>query len=287
MQKLTKLSERILYLPPYQETDRPILGAVVGSERTLLIDAGNSSNHARQFREELLAIGVKGDWLALTHHHWDHVFGIKEVGLPTISHSMTKQKITEMQNLSWTDSALERRLHEKTVTAFALKAILMEFGNERNIELSLPHLTFETKLTLDLGGISCVIEHVGGDHADDSIILYIPEEKVLFLGDCLYAYISPGPWSYTIEKSLQLVEHLRQFDAEFVFLSHHDAPLNRDEFHYELSLLQKVAMLTKQCDGDEKLISQQLSTHFNRELTEDELETISFFMNGLQMEELN
>ena len=106
------------------------------------------------------------------------------------------------------------------------------------------------------------------------------------MGDCLYAYISPGPWSYTIEKSLQLVEHLRKFDAEFVFLSHHDDPLNRDEFHYELSLLQTVAMLTKQCDGDEKLISQQLSTHFKREQTEDELETISCFMNGLQMDGL-
>ena len=285
MQKLNKLSERIVYLPPYQETDRPILVAIVGSERTLLIDAGNSSNHARQFREELSAIGVKGYWLAITHHHWDHVFGIKEVGLPTISHNMTKQKLIDMQELSWTDSALEQRLLEKKEIPFAVDAIKKEFGNERNIELSLPHLTFEKNLALDLGGISCVLEHVGGDHADDSIILYIPEEKVLFLGDCLYAYISPGPWSYTIEKSLELVEHLRQFDAESVFLSHHDAPLNSDEFHYELSLLEKVAMLTKQCDGDETLISQQLWSYFNRELTEDELETISFFMNGLQMTE--
>lgn len=283
MPKLTKLSERIMYLPPYQETDRPILGAVVGSERTLLIDAGNSSNHASQFRDELSAIDVKGDWLAITHHHWDHVFGIKEVGLPTISHSMTRQRIIEMQKLSWTDSALEQRLLEKSEIPFAVDAIKKEFGNERNIELSLPHLTFETSITLDLGGISCVIEHVGGDHADDSVILYIPEEKVLFLGDCLYAYISHEEWSYTSEKSLHLVEHLTQFDAEFIFLSHHDAPLSRDEFHYELSLLEKVAALIKRCDGDEKLISQQLSTHFNRELTEDELETISFFKNGLRI----
>ncbi len=162
--KITKLSERIVYLPPYPETDRPILGAIVGSEHTLLIDAGNSSGHARQFREELSAISVKGDWLAITHHHWDHVFGIKEVGLPTISHSMTRRKIAEMQELSWTDSALEQRLLEKTEIQFAVDAIKEEFGDERNIELSLPHLTFETSLTLDLGGISCILEHVGGDH---------------------------------------------------------------------------------------------------------------------------
>ena len=147
MQKITKLSERIVYLPPYPETDRPILGAIVGSEHTLLIDAGNSSGHARQFREELSAISVKGDWLAITHHHWDHVFGIKEVGLPTISHSMTRRKIAEMQELSWTDSALEQRLLEKTEIQFAVDAIKEEFGDERNIELSLPHLTFETSVT--------------------------------------------------------------------------------------------------------------------------------------------
>ncbi|MHB1629382.1 MAG: MBL fold metallo-hydrolase [Bacilli bacterium] len=120
MQKLIKLSEVIVYLPPCQETDRPILGAIVGSDRTLLIDAGNSSNHARQFREELSAIDVKGDWLAITHHHWDHVFGIKEVGLPTISHSMTRQKIAEMQELSWTDNACRQTTLVSGQTVMAL-----------------------------------------------------------------------------------------------------------------------------------------------------------------------
>ena len=67
MQTLQQLSERFFYLPPYQPTDRPILGAVVGDKHTLLIDAGNSSNHdhARLFKEQLAANSIKGDLLYL------------------------------------------------------------------------------------------------------------------------------------------------------------------------------------------------------------------------------
>jgi glyoxylase-like metal-dependent hydrolase (beta-lactamase superfamily II) len=44
-------------------------------------------------------------------------------------------------------------------------------------------MTFEDEVQIDLGGITCIIKHVGGDHADDSVVIYIKEEKILFLGD--------------------------------------------------------------------------------------------------------
>ena len=59
LQKLTKMSERLYYLSPVQETDRPILGAVIGEEKTIVIDAGNSSQHANLFLQKLGEIGVE------------------------------------------------------------------------------------------------------------------------------------------------------------------------------------------------------------------------------------
>src|SRR5690606_41603367 len=79
MQTLQKLSDRLYYLPPYQKTDRPILGAVVGDKHTLLIDSGNSANHAKLFKDQLASHQIYGDLLALTHWHWDHVFGLSEM----------------------------------------------------------------------------------------------------------------------------------------------------------------------------------------------------------------
>lgn len=45
MQQLVRVSERFVYLPPYQETDRPVLAAISGDKYTLIIDAGNSADH--------------------------------------------------------------------------------------------------------------------------------------------------------------------------------------------------------------------------------------------------
>lgn len=53
LQTLEKLTNRFWYQTPVSETDRPILGAVVGNDRTLMIDAGNSEDHAQYFLEEL------------------------------------------------------------------------------------------------------------------------------------------------------------------------------------------------------------------------------------------
>lgn len=281
MQKLELISKRIVFLPPYPETDRPILLAVKGDEKTLLIDAGNSSEHARLFLEQLKEYQIKGELLVLTHWHWDHVFGMSEMHMPKICHDETYNKIKELQTLSWEDSDLDQRVMEGTEIPFCADAMKKELGNQRDIVLPLPDLTFHHRMTVHLGGVTCVIEHVGGDHAHDSSIIYIPEEKVLFLGDCLYANLYAKEWNYTVEKTLQLVSSIEKYeDAEIIFLSHHDAPLTKGEFSLHLQLLKNTAMLTGKCKGDGEAIAKQLSVQLQRSLNEDELETIDYFVNG-------
>ena len=187
LQKLTKMSERLYYLSPVQETDRPILGAVIGEEKTIVIDAGNSSQHANLFLQKLQEIGVNPDLIVLTHWHWDHVFGMQEMGIPSISLEVTYANIKGMQSLSWEDEELDQRVREGTEIQFCADAIKLEFGKERDIHVQLPTNTFENRMTIELGGLTCEIEHVGGDHSSDSCVIFIPEEKALFVGDCLYA----------------------------------------------------------------------------------------------------
>ncbi len=49
MQQIKKIGNSFWYMTPVSETDRPILGMVVGQEKTLMIDAGNSEEHAQLF----------------------------------------------------------------------------------------------------------------------------------------------------------------------------------------------------------------------------------------------
>ena len=112
--KLKQLTDDIVYLPHKHETDRPILAAISGKNRTLIVDAGNSTAHASLFRNELERNNIQmGDLLVITHWHWDHIFGMHGMGLPTIAHRITRDKIVEMKDYQWTDEALDKRVEEE------------------------------------------------------------------------------------------------------------------------------------------------------------------------------
>ncbi|SDN58726.1 hypothetical protein SAMN05443253_11490 [Bacillus sp. OK048] len=46
MHSINKIGKSFWYITPISETGRPILGMVVGNNKTLMIDAGNSEDHA-------------------------------------------------------------------------------------------------------------------------------------------------------------------------------------------------------------------------------------------------
>lgn len=280
MQDLYRLSERIYYLSPYQETDRPILAAVAGDERTLLIDAGNSAAHAKLFKEKLASFQISGDLVALTHWHWDHVFGLAEMNLPSIANSLTFEKIKEIQKYSWEDDALDKRVEEGIEIPFCADAIKLELGSNREVIISDPVVIFEKRLEVHLGGVTCIIEHVGGDHSPDSNLIYIREEKALFLGDCLYANMYASKWHYTTEKMSRLLNKIEKYDAKTYFLSHHPGPLTKDEFTDFTALLKTSMELTVKHKGNSEAVKTEMAQQFQRALTEDDLEIITYFVNG-------
>jgi glyoxylase-like metal-dependent hydrolase (beta-lactamase superfamily II) len=284
MHSIEKLGERFYYITPISETDRPILGMVVGENKTLMIDAGNSEAHAEYFLNELQKENVPHpDMVVLTHWHWDHVFG-----LSALTHSLSissKQTKTEMQKLlpySWSDEALDSRVQEGIEIEFCATAIKKEFPKERNIKIVLPDLVFDQHLEINLGGVTCVIQHVGGSHSKDSVVVYIKEEKILFLNDSIYCDLYAEKRSYYVNETLQLLDKLEAFDAETYILSHWKA-ISKDEFNQEASMLRTIAHLTDTFQGDREKILTEYQQSVERELTEDELEVIGEFLNGYEI----
>ncbi|QKG85015.1 MBL fold metallo-hydrolase [Kroppenstedtia pulmonis] len=107
MQKIGYITDRILYLSPHTETDRPILAAIRGKHRTLMIDTGNSPAHADLFINKLRQQSHPLPHMAvLTHWHWDHTFGCHQIDVPILAHEETKRSMEKIIPLSWTDEAL-------------------------------------------------------------------------------------------------------------------------------------------------------------------------------------
>ncbi|MFE8699922.1 MBL fold metallo-hydrolase [Cytobacillus sp. FJAT-54145] len=282
MQTFEKISNRFWYMSPVSDTDRPILGLVVGENKSLMIDAGNSEAHSTLFLQKIEEHNLLlPSMVVLTHWHWDHIFGLSALDMVSISSKQTKEEMEKLIPYSWSDDALDRRVKEGVEIEFCANAIKQEYGQERNIQIVLPDISIEHRLEIDLGGVTCVLEHVGGDHSPDSVVIYVKEEKILFLGDSIYPDIYSDKRRYTIQNTLRLLEALEKYDAETFILSHWKA-VSKEEYEQEVSLLKMVANLTEQFQGSIEDITRVYEQKIKRPLNEDELETIQYFVNGYQ-----
>jgi glyoxylase-like metal-dependent hydrolase (beta-lactamase superfamily II) len=245
---LNQISSHVYWLPPDSTTDRPVLGAITGERGALLVDAGNSEAHAGIFLAELARLEIKPTYLTLTHWHWDHVFGTAAFDLPTLASIETKNMVTRMARLDWRDEALDRRVARGEEIAFCRDMIKAELPNRDQLKLVPPHIGFSRQIELDLGGATCQIVHVGGDHAGDSSVIFIPEDKIIFISDCLYHDIYGGE-AYTPAKLFPLIDRLLAFDAAYYLTGHDAKPTPRAEMIEMTTEMKRIGQLVQRLVG--------------------------------------
>ncbi|MFR2935167.1 MAG: MBL fold metallo-hydrolase, partial [Ruminococcus sp.] len=83
---LQQLTPRIYQLPFSEAEDRPCLGYIRGERFSLMVDAGNSPEHVRDYQQALREAGFPlPQFTVLTHSHWDHCFGLHALQIPAIA----------------------------------------------------------------------------------------------------------------------------------------------------------------------------------------------------------
>jgi glyoxylase-like metal-dependent hydrolase (beta-lactamase superfamily II) len=225
---LTQLTEHVYWMSP-GKPDRPSLCAVIGANHTLMLDAAASDAHAQLFLNALRDAGVRlPRYVALTHWHWDHIFGAAELGLPLIAHHLTAEQIAIQAGYTWDDAALDARVAAGLEILMCANDIKVELPEPRNVRILLPDIVFDGTLDFDLGGgVSCHIRHVGGDHAHDACVMHVAPDGVLFLGDSLCEAIYTPQRYFTGEKLFPLLETVLSFDAHYFIEGHNDIVMTR------------------------------------------------------------
>ncbi|WP_087972005.1 MBL fold metallo-hydrolase [Oceanobacillus rekensis] len=283
---LRKLTKNVHYMPHYSETDRPTLGLISGDNYSLIVDSGNSPAHASDFLELVDKMDISPvKFVTITHWHWDHIFGMKTMDLLTISHKDTKERIEYLKTLKWDDASLNRRVETGEEIEFCSEMMKREMPTRDHLELKVPDLAFNHKIEIDLGGVTCVMEHVGGVHAGDSAIIYIPEEKVIFLGDCIYQDFYSGDWSYDLEEFNILVNKIKRYDVNYYVTGHQDPKTHEemDSFFDELISIGEIV-------GKEVSLDKALTKFKEVQKTmpnEDQVEFIQNFVSGNQKKQRN
>ena len=66
-----------------------------------------------------------------------------------------------------------------------------EYITGKKVDLALPVVTFDDKLTLELGSHTVELIFVGKAHTPDNTIAWLPKEKILFVNDLLFVELHP------------------------------------------------------------------------------------------------
>jgi glyoxylase-like metal-dependent hydrolase (beta-lactamase superfamily II) len=218
-----RISDHVYWFPP-APPDRPSLCAVAGDRGTVWLDAGSSSAHAREFLRFLDEDGVAApSHVVLTHSHWDHVFGADELGAHVIAQERTAAYLEQLAATDWSDEALDRRVASGEASPQHAENVKAELPSPRDVRIAPAEIVFRDGLDLELGGVRLQVRHVGGDHADDSSVMFVEPDGLLFLGDCLYEAPSGG---YSSERVGPLADAVRGLGAHLFVEGHGEAVLS-------------------------------------------------------------
>lgn len=211
-----------IYISDNEElNDRPRLGYIKGSKYSVMIDAGNSPAHAQLFLDELKMKDLKTpDFVILTHWHWDHVYGLSHLDIPSICSAKTQAKLIEMSQWQWDPISMEARLISGEDIEFCDSCIKVEYEDPKHIQVKTADIIFDKFLNIDLGDLNCLILRVDNDHAEDSSVIFIPEEKVIFLGDITSPNYHKGPEHYTLDGITKLMDALEELKFDIAVHGH-------------------------------------------------------------------
>ena len=153
---------------------RPNAGFVVTDSGVLVVDALASPEEGRRLLATVAAATARPvRWLLLTHHHPDHHFGavaLTRAGARVIAHPDRSTLASENG-----DSAF----------AAAWTAVVGEPAMRGFAFADTPALPVTGDTTLRLGGRDLVILQPGAPHTPGDLLLWLPDERVLFAGDLL------------------------------------------------------------------------------------------------------
>lgn len=171
----------------------PNVGCIVGTDAILAIEARATPFMARKWIEAIRAEITDlpfGD-LVLTHYHAVRTLGASAFGAQRIiSHANTKALIDERGMEDWASE------QGRMPRLFA--------GAETIPGLTHPTDTFDETLALDLGDRRVELRYLGRGHTSGDIVVWLPDERILFAGDLVEAQAAPymgdsypGAWSTT------------------------------------------------------------------------------------------
>ena len=174
-----QVSEHVWGIPDQYVPLVPNIGIVVGSTATLVVDTGLGPRNGEIVLQEVDRLSTNDTlYVVSTHYHPEHSLGVAGLGEEALL-VIPRIQQEEMANGEGIKNAFARR---SDVTADLL----------RDVEYPKADILFEDELTLDLGGLTARVFHLGTLHTRGDALIFIEEDRVLFAGDLIMQGLFPS-----------------------------------------------------------------------------------------------
>ena len=223
MLKLNKLSERIYYTDYEEERDRPSIGYIKGQRFSIAIDAGHSDDHLHEFYEALKYHGLPlPELTVITHWHWDHSFAMHALNGLSIANRKTNEHLKEF---------IEKQNEESEKEFLGLDpSIAKEYANNKKIVVVTADIMYDKEMIIDTGDLKVKVFETISPHTDDATLIYVEEEKVLFLGDSISGVFPT--WIADPEISNKLADVIEELDVKYCLGGHWEMMNKQEQLAY-------------------------------------------------------
>ncbi len=201
--RLTRLSDKVLVLKSGEFVPTGVNVTAIATEKGIVvIDTNLAPSIARELRNRIETEFGRSDFAYVinTHYHLDHTNGNQvfsdalivghdncPAGMQRFADGLENFLPQRQARLA----AREEEFKSLDPNSDAAKMLSETIAREKLMLADLgsgfvstpPSLTFNDKLTLNLGDVTLELIYYGPAHTEDNIFVYIPEEKLLVAGD--------------------------------------------------------------------------------------------------------
>ncbi|KAA0546232.1 MBL fold metallo-hydrolase [Bacillus sp. BGMRC 2118] len=215
-------------------------GFVDLGDKTLVFDTFNTQQAAKELKEIAeQTTGKKVSWVVNSHWHGDHIRGnqiFKDCSI--ISSEKTYDKMREIH-----PSRIQKQKDDIANLHKYIQSLEKQYKNENNeneslhkqilflkeialslptLEVTLPNYTYNDEFTFYGEKRTAKLITLGGGHSICDSFLYIPEEKVAFMGDLLFVETHPTLFEgdSSVEKWIEILTKVDCFEIKIFIPGH-------------------------------------------------------------------
>ncbi|HEX5407288.1 MAG TPA: MBL fold metallo-hydrolase [Pseudonocardiaceae bacterium] len=182
-------------------------GVVLGDDGVVLVDTCATRRRTERFLAEVDTVSGKAPirFAVNTHLHGDHTYGnaLLPADTAVVAHEMTREGLLADFLLASTPPIWS------PTPEWGISAIRA------------PSVVLRDELTLFTGTRRVELRHPGyAAHTEGDVVVWLPDERVLFTGDLLFHHITPLVMAGSIDGALRSLDWMAGFGADTVVPGH-------------------------------------------------------------------